>query len=172
MKRFKWLSIVLVLTVSIAFVFAGQQDQEKTDKKAEKKIKRSCDEALIGLEALKALEALEDLKIDLSGLDRLRDLDVMLEGLEALETLKDFDMDINMEGLALAMESLKVLEHMDLHFDFDDFNFDWDDFDFDFDFDFDWIKDLDWDWEDEGDRDDRQGDRPEKTTKKIKKSKK
>ncbi len=123
MKRFKWLSIVLVVTVSIAFVSAGQQVKEKTDKKEQKK-ESSCIEALAGLKALKALEA--------------------------LEALKDFDMDINMQGMALAMDSLKMLEGLDLHFDFDDLNFDWDDFNFDFNFD--WLKDLDWEWEDEVDR--------------------
>jgi len=142
MKRFKWLSIVLVVTLSIAFVSAGQQVKENTDKKEQKK-ENSCIEALAGLKALKALEA-----------------------------LKDFDMDINMQGMALAMDSLKMLEGLDLHFDFDDLNFDWDDFDFDFDFDFnfDWLRDLD--WEDEVDCDDEEEDRSKTAIKKARKTKK
>jgi hypothetical protein len=185
MKRFIWISIGLVLAYSsIAFVFAGPQVQEKTDKKEEMKVSRSCEEDLIGLEALAALDALKDFKIDLSGLERLKDLEVHLEGLEALkdldlemnlegllalEALEDMEMDLNLEGLAIALDSLKMLEHMDLHFDLDDLNFGWDDFDFDFDLE--WLKEFDWGWD--ADEEDEKEERSDASAgKKIKKTEK
>jgi hypothetical protein len=158
MKRMRWLGAMLVVCVSIAFLFAGPQVKDKKKTEPDKQ-SRKC--------------ILHDLEIDLSALDALKDLEIKLDALEALHAL---DLSMYMEGMHEALESLKHFEildrrELDAHFDghdfeldfdwdeFDmDFDFDWDDFnfefDFDFNFDFDWSGfDLDWDWDEDFEQD-------------------
>ncbi len=159
MKRTRWLGVLLVVCISIAFLFAGPQVKEKKTTEPDKR-NRECIKTVPGLEALEMLHDfdvlheleidLSGLEIDLSGLEALKDLEIRLDAVEAWHAL---DLSVHLEGLHEALEGLKhlrILDHMDM-----DFDFDWDDFDFDFDFDFDWSGfDFDWDWGEDNERDD------------------
>jgi len=127
MHRVKWISIMVVIFLSLTFLFPAQKTEDRDNEQTKKIIKKACKDDYVidlsGLEELKNLKisidfdelfkSLENLKC----LEELKDLDCHLEGLEALESLESLK----------CLEALKVLDKLHIDIDFDDFDFDFDD---------------------------------------------
>jgi hypothetical protein len=164
MHRIRWIVIVVIVLLSLTFLFPAQNSKDQDDEQMKKIIKKACKDDYVidlsGLEELKnlkirlknleCLEALKELDTELDeGLNCLKrlcnlnitiDLDQLLESLESLECLEELeDFDCHLEVLEAleSLEALKVLDDLHIDIDWDDFEIDMDDFDFDWDFEFD-----------------------------------
>lgn len=113
MKTFKFAALFAVVGILCAGLIlavpAKKDDTKDTKKRVYKSLKGDAIVVHVDLSGLeKSLEALENITVDLKGLEHLKaleNIDVELKGLEALENLK-----IDLKGL----EGLRALENLDV----------------------------------------------------------
>ena len=91
MHRIKWISILIVIFLSLTFLFPSQKAEDPDEEQTKKIIKKACK---------------EDIVIDLSGLAEIN------EKLASLENLKDLKISINLDELFESLESLECLEKL------------------------------------------------------------